>query len=131
MNKSIYHKRITVVSPLIYKERYNLCRHELQQFIIILVLGWIVGGCEYQENIALIVEYYYLFPNQLSEDITPSLSIGVDIKTGGHIFQLHLSNSRGMTENQFVTDTTGIWNQGDIHFGFNMSRIFKLKGRWY
>lgn len=75
------------------------------------------------------VEYYYLLPDQIAstiggETVSNSLSIGFDLETGGHIFQLHLSNSRGMTEPFLIGQTTGNWLDGDIHFGFNVSRVF-------
>ena len=54
------------------------------------------------------------------------LSIGVDIETGGHVFQLHLTNSMPMHESGFITRTTSDWGSGGIHFGFNISREFKL-----
>lgn len=55
-----------------------------------------------------------------------SMSFGVDIETGGHVFQLHVSNSLGMIEKQFIAETTGSWGKGDIHFGFNLSRTFSF-----
>lgn len=73
------------------------------------------------------VEYYYLPSNQISsEPLTNSLSLGVDIETGGHVFQLHLTNSKGMTERFLVGNTTGKWTDGDIYFGFNVSRVFNV-----
>ena len=56
-----------------------------------------------------------------------SLSLGVDIETGGHVFQLHLTNSQGMFERAFLADEQGRWQDGDIYFGFNMHRVFQLK----
>ena len=56
-----------------------------------------------------------------------SLAIGFDIETGGHVFQLHFTNSTGMTEKNFITETTGDFFKGDIHFGFNISRVFTIK----
>lgn len=53
-------------------------------------------------------------------------SMGFDIETGGHVFQLHLSNSRGMIENQFIGATAGRWSKGDIFYGFNISRVFSF-----
>jgi hypothetical protein len=50
----------------------------------------------------------------------------VDIETGGHIFQLHLSNSAAMFERAFIHETNGNWLDGDIYFGFNISRVFTL-----
>ena len=83
------------------------------------------------KNMSLVVEYYGAFGGQLTEDRLPSLALGLDIDTGGHVFQIHITNSRGMIEKVFITDTTGDWSNGDLHIGFNIGRIFKLKGRWY
>lgn len=79
--------------------------------------------------LSLTTEYYYNLPNQLADDRQNSLSIGIDIDTKGHVFQLHLSNSRGMTEKFFVTNTTGDWTDGTVFLGFNITRDFKVKGR--
>ncbi len=78
------------------------------------------------------VEYYYLLPDQIAstiggETVKNSLSIGIDLETGGHVFQLHFTNSRGMTEKYLIGETTGSWGDGDIHFGFNVSRVFTVK----
>lgn len=73
------------------------------------------------------VEYYYLPKDQIkSQQLTNSLSLGVDIETGGHVFQVHLTNSKGMTERFLVGNTTGKWGDGDIYFGFNISRVFNV-----
>jgi hypothetical protein len=78
-------------------------------------------------SVRLNLEYYYLLPDQVfSQDLTNSLSIGFDIETGGHVFQLHVTNSRGMTEQFLVGNTTGSWDDGDIFFGFNISRVFNI-----
>lgn len=52
------------------------------------------------------------------------LSIGVDIETGGHVFQMHFTNSQGIHEAGFLGNTTGDWSQGDVFFGFNLARVF-------
>jgi hypothetical protein len=91
----------------------------------VIVFG--VGGrLKLSKRVALNVEYYYALPNQLDPRYTNSLSIGFDIETGGHVFQLHFTNSTGMVENAFMTETTGDWLNGDIHFGFNVSRVFTV-----
>ena len=91
----------------------------------VLIMG--VGGrLKLSKRVALNVEYYYTLPNQLDARYTNSLSVGFDIETGGHVFQLHFTNSTGMVENAFMTDTTGKWLDGDIHFGFNVSRVFTV-----
>ncbi|MFK4996536.1 DUF5777 family beta-barrel protein, partial [Klebsiella pneumoniae] len=68
----------------------------------------------------------YFYQLQKLNGFSNSLSIGVDIETGGHVFQLHFTNSTGMTERTFITETTGKWSNGDIHFGFNISRVFTI-----
>jgi hypothetical protein len=61
-----------------------------------------------------------------SETYYDSMGIGLDIETGGHVFQVHLTNSLGITENQFVTKTTDNWAKGGMRLGFNISRAFTL-----
>lgn len=70
------------------------------------------------------VEYYYVLPNQLEEDKTNVLSVGFDIETGGHVFQLFFTNSSGPFEKAFITDTKAKWLDGNIRFGFNIARVF-------
>lgn len=79
------------------------------------------------KRLALNAEYYYNLPGQLAEGFSNSLSIGFDIETGGHVFQLHFTNSTAMIEKGFITETTGNWLDGDIHFGFNISRVFTVR----
>jgi len=76
------------------------------------------------------IEYYHVFkPNNMymSTRIYDPLSIGFDIETGGHVFQIIMTNSLAMRENGFIGNTTGSWLKGDIHLGFNISRVFQLK----
>ena len=79
------------------------------------------------KRLAINVEYYYLLPDQVADKYKNSLSIGFDIETGGHVFQLHFTNSTSMIDRGFVTETTGDWLDGDVHFGFNVSRVFTIK----
>tara|TARA_B100000575_G_scaffold39245_1_gene26842 strand:- start:828 stop:1739 length:912 start_codon:yes stop_codon:yes gene_type:complete len=77
-------------------------------------------------------EYYFIPEDQIfsaigGEKVRNSFSVGVDLETGGHVFQIFLTNSRGMAEKFLVGETTGNWLDGDIHFGFNVSRVFTLK----
>jgi hypothetical protein len=75
---------------------------------------------------AINAEYIYLLPDQLLPGFRNSLSLGFDIETGGHVFQLHFTNSTSMIEKGFITETTGDWGDGGIHFGFNVSRVFTV-----
>lgn len=76
-------------------------------------------------------EYYYTLPDQLQDNFSNALSLGFDIETKHHVFQLHVSNSRGMVEKFFIAETIGKWEDGDIMFGFNITRDFQIKGRKY
>jgi hypothetical protein len=69
-------------------------------------------------------EYYMTFDESTSIDAKNSLAFGVDIETGGHVFQLILSNAITMIEKSFIAENTGDFFGGDIHFGFNISRTF-------
>lgn len=74
-------------------------------------------------------EYYYvLYPTVISnsyEAYNP-FSVGFDLETGGHVFQLFFTNAIWNTERGFITETTGSWLKGDVHFGFKISRVFPL-----
>ena len=77
------------------------------------------------KRVNITTEYFYRI-DKLAGYYDP-LSVGVDIETGGHVFQLHVSNSTGMTERTFINETAGSWGKGDLRFGFNISRVFTLK----
>ena len=86
-----------------------------------------IGGRQkLTKRLSLTVEYYYQLPGHKLDSTTNSFSIGFDIETGGHVFQLHFTNSRGMNERTFISETTGKWEDGDILFGFNISRVFNI-----
>jgi len=80
------------------------------------------------KRISLNGEYYYIAnpKTYLSQQIYNPLSVGFDIETGGHVFQLFFTNSLGMIEKAFIGETTSQWKNGGIHFGFNISRVFTL-----
>lgn len=92
-----------------------------------LLNAGIAGRIKLTKRVSLNGEYFYVLPDQgPREAFTNSLSMGFDIETGGHVFQLHFTNSTGMFERGFITETVGKWDKGDIHFGFNISRVFTL-----
>ena len=81
-----------------------------------------IGGRQkLTRRVSLNAEYFYQLNDKLNNNV---LSLGFDIETGGHVFQLHLSDSPAMIEPEFITKTNGSWLNGDIYFGFNISRIF-------
>jgi hypothetical protein len=76
------------------------------------------------KRVSLNAEYYQQFDKLQSINSRNSLGFGVDIETGGHVFQIILSNAITMVEKSFITETTGNFFGGDIHLGFNLSRTF-------
>ena len=81
------------------------------------------------KRLALTADYFYLLPGYAADTYHNALSVGVDIETGGHVFQLHLTNSKGMTEKFFVPQTDGNFFDGDIYFGFTVARNFTIKSQ--
>jgi len=92
----------------------------------ILAMG-IGGRHKITNRITLNVEYFYLLPGNTADNYYNPLSIGFDIETGGHVFQLHFTNTQPMYESAFITETAGSWADGDIYFGFNINRVFTIK----
>jgi opacity protein-like surface antigen len=84
------------------------------------------GRIKLSKRISLNAEYYYQLPGYKLPGTYNSLAVGVDIETGGHVFQLNFTNSTGMTERSFISETTGNFFKGDIHFGFTISRVFTI-----
>ena len=91
----------------------------------VLALG-AAGRIKLSKRITLNAEYIYVLPDQLAPGFRNSFSLGFDIETGGHVFQLHFTNSTSMIEKGFVTETNENWLDGGIHFGFNISRVFTV-----
>lgn len=97
------------------------------------------GRYKLSQRFTLSAEYYHTF-RELEDDeddddggsvafpypYRDALSLGVDIETGGHVFQFHLTNARGMVEKQFIGQNVGSWGKGDIFYGFNIARTFSF-----
>jgi hypothetical protein len=92
------------------------------------------GRVKLTKRLAFNAEYFHVLRDALEPGFNNSLSIGFDIETGGHVFQLHFTNSSGMFERAFITETTGDWANsfapiskgGGFQFGFNISRVFTV-----
>lgn len=88
-----------------------------------------VGGrLKVTKSVAITSEYYYRLNVPEANPFKNTLGIGVDIETGGHVFQIVITNTRGLTERAFITETSGDFSEGDIHLGFNVTRTFQLGG---
>ena len=86
----------------------------------------IAGTQRLSKRTSINAEYYYQLPDGKAPGAHDVFSLGIDIGTGGHVFQLHFTNSIGLTEKSFITETTDQWSKGGVRFGFNISRVFQL-----
>lgn len=85
------------------------------------------GRIKLTKSIAITTEYYYNLSEKENSPYYNPLAFGIDIETGGHVFQLVLTNAVGLTERAFITETRDDFFDGDIHLGFNVTRTFQLK----
>jgi hypothetical protein len=102
----------------------NLVAREIDQNDV-FALGF-GGKYNFARKVSINAEYFWLMPGQTADDFENSFSVGFDFETGGHVFQLHLSNSRGTNEKDFIAGTTERWLDGDLYLGFNIYRVFPL-----
>lgn len=88
----------------------------------------VAGAARYKftKRMAVTAEYGWRATKYSRSTYYDSFGLGLDIETGGHVFQIHITNSIGLTENQFLTRTTTRWASGGIRLGFNISRVFTI-----
>lgn len=116
LTPTVLHKNLV---PL--KEDQNTTAH----------LGF-AGKFRISNRVSISAEYFWPISGQNFADVNNvaikgPLSLALDIETGGHIFQLVLSNSQANFDQTFIGETNQDWLNGDIHFGFNISRSFSFK----
>lgn len=86
-------------------------------------------GGEYRlsRRYALMIEYYPVIGDR-NPGTTNAFSLGLNIETGGHVFQLYFASSNWHTEQFVIARNTDNFWAGDFRFGFNVNRIFSLGG---
>jgi len=85
------------------------------------------GRFKLSQRVSLNADYVYQFNNPEKGTLYYDMfALGLDIETGGHVFSLHITNSKGMMERYFIAETTGDISNGDLYFGFNINRTFHL-----
>lgn len=108
---------LQLVPSYIHKNLYNPAIENNNQFS--MGAG---GRMKLTKRLSVNVEYMHNFDKP--GFYTNPLSVGLDVETGGHIFQLLFTNSQAMTEGSYVTNAAGDWGKGDFFFGFNLYRVF-------
>ena len=95
----------------------------------LFALGF-AGRVKMTKRLSLIADYFHVFSDfrRFNPDFTYNtpLGIGIEIETGGHVFQINFSNSSGLLESQFIPNTPDAWNDGEVKLGFNIARVFYL-----
>ena len=92
------------------------------------VLG-AVTRFKFAKRQAITLEYAHRLNKYSKDKYYDSFGIGYDLETGGHVFQMHLTNSFGLTEDQYFMYTNTSWENWGIRLGFNISRVFSLQGK--
>ena len=90
------------------------------------VLGF-GGRFKFTKRMALIADYGYHLNRVDGSVFNNAAALGLEIETGGHVFQIHVSNSQAMFENGFLGQARGDFGDGSVFLGFNISRAFSLK----
>jgi hypothetical protein len=85
------------------------------------------GRIKLTRSVSVNAEYYYRLNAADNSPYKDAIGLAIDIETGGHVFQIVMTNTRGMIERTFITETDGDFFDGDIHLGFNVTRAFQLK----
>ncbi len=108
------------LAPTIFHENFvaNDLQHNVQY-----ALG-IAGRYKLNKRWSFNADYGFHFNRADNSVFRNPLSIGFDLETGGHVFQLHLTNAQAMYTNGFLGQAAGDWSDGDVYFGFNLSRRF-------
>ena len=123
--RRVHPKLVLQVAPMVLHQNLVTASDEPNDLFILPIGVNIRTGRSSRLNF----EYQPVLNRYKGSNATTPFSIGYDIETGGHVFQLIISNSQGMVENLTVPFTTGKWQKGDVYFGFNILRFFSLGKR--
>lgn len=108
---------LELVPSFVHKNLYNPAIERDNQFSF-------GGGGRYKITKRLSVNLEYMHNFDKPEFYKNPLSVGLDVETGGHVFQLIFTNSQSMSESGYLTNASGDWRKGDFFFGFNLYRVF-------
>lgn len=116
-----FNEKLSLEATPIYLHQ-NFVEKDLQKNAqYILGLG---GRYKISKRVTINAEYHAHMNRVANSKFKNPLSLGVDIETGGHVFQLHVTNAQLMNESGYMTNANGDWGTGDIFFGFNIWRVF-------
>lgn len=108
------------LAPTVFHDNYVVYNEQDNtQFAI-----GIGGRQKLSSRMSLNVDYGYHLNRASSSPFKNPFSVGLDLETGGHVFQLHFTNAQAMFESGYLGQAGGDWGDGDIFFGFNLNRVF-------
>jgi hypothetical protein len=92
------------------------------------------GRLKLSKRLAFIADYFYVWRQNGVKEYYASnglflynpLGVGIEIETGGHVFQITFMNSTAILENQYIPYTSSSWGNGEFRWGFNFTRTFSL-----
>lgn len=108
---------LELIPSFVHKNLYNPNIEKDNQFSF-------GGGGRYKITKRLSVNLEYMHNFDKPKFYTNPLSVGLDVETGGHVFQLLFTNSQAMSESGYLTNAAGEWGKGNFFFGFNLYRVF-------
>ena len=103
----------------IRKNLYETLFEKADNFL--LAIG---GRHKVSKRISLNAEYAFRLNAKETSFYHNPVTVGMDVETGGHLFQLVFSNSQPMNDVSYFTNATGITDGKGIYFGFNLYRVF-------
>lgn len=120
LSRRVSNKLSLQVAPTVIRHN-TVATSDLEHNQYALGLG---GRYKLTKRLSFNVDYAHNFNISHDEQAHDPLSIGIDIETGGHVFQLLFTNSQSTNEPIFLSYASGDWSEGDIFFGFNIVRVF-------
>ena len=116
-----FNEKFSLEATPIYLHQ-NFVENDLQKNAqYILGIG---GRYKISKRVTINAEYHAHMNRVANSKYRNPISLGVDIETGGHVFQLHVTNAQLMNESGYMTNAVGNWGKGDVFFGFNIWRVF-------
>lgn len=114
-----------------YIRRNTTADYDGQPDLFALGIG---GRLKVSKRMALVMDYFLPFRSTASKErygdaiatLYNPLGIGLEIETGGHVFNLNFTNATAIQEMQYIPETTSSWTKGQFRWGFTISRRFSL-----
>ncbi|PZD77892.1 DUF5777 family beta-barrel protein [Mesonia sp. K7] len=120
VSRKVSEKLSLEIAPTFFHDNYVFYNEQENSQYAVGIGGRYKLGKRWSLN----ADYGYHLNRAENSPFKNPLSIGIDLETGGHVFQMHFTNAQPMNTNGFLGQATGDWSDGDIYFGFNLSRVF-------